>query len=74
MARTAGVSGKLASELGGGARAYQADASDLTSLAQAFTSIQRDLGEVDALVYNAGSGVWGTVQEIGLDAFEARGG
>jgi NAD(P)-dependent dehydrogenase (short-subunit alcohol dehydrogenase family) len=71
VARTAGVSEKLASELGGGTRAYRADASDASSLAQAFTSIQRDLGDVDVLVYNAGSGVWGTVEEIGPDAFEA---
>ncbi len=71
VARTAAVSQKLASELGDRATAYQADASNPSSLAQAFASIQRDLGDVDVLVYNAGSGVWGTVEEIGADAFEA---
>ena len=71
VARTAALSEKLASELGGGARAYPADASDPASLAQAFAAVQRDLGDVDVLVYNAGSGVWGTVEEIGPDAFEA---
>ncbi len=71
VARTAGFSEKLASELGGGARAYQADASDPSAVAQAFSRIQHDLGDVDVLVYNAGSGVWGTVEEIGPQAFEA---
>lgn len=71
VARTTGVSEMLASELGGCARAYQADASDPSALAQVFRSIQRDLGDVDVLVYNAGSGVWGTVEEIAPDVFEA---
>ncbi len=71
VARTAGFSEKLASELGGGARAYQVDASDPSAVAQAFSRIQHDLGDVDVLVYNAGSGVWGTVEEIGPQAFEA---
>jgi NAD(P)-dependent dehydrogenase (short-subunit alcohol dehydrogenase family) len=71
VARSGAVSEKLASELGGDVRAYQADASDPGSLTQAFRTIQRDLGDADVLVYNAGSGVWGTVEEIAPDAFEA---
>ncbi len=70
MARTPEVSGKLAGELGGSARAYQADASDPQSVERAFASIRQDLGEVDVLVYNAGSGVWGTVEEITAEAFQ----
>ena len=34
-------------------------------------SIRQDLGDVDVLVYNAGSGVWGNVEEITSEAFEA---
>ena len=71
VARTADVSARLAEELGAPARAYQADASDPTSLEQVLAAIRRDLGEIDVLVYNAGSGVWGTVEEIGADEFEA---
>src|SRR5690606_25679045 len=35
-----------------------------------FAEIVRDLGEVDVLVYNAGSGVWGNVEEISAEDFE----
>jgi NAD(P)-dependent dehydrogenase (short-subunit alcohol dehydrogenase family) len=61
----------LARELGDAARAYGADASDPSAVERTFASIRHQLGEVDVLVYNAGSGVWGTVEEITLDAFEA---
>ena len=71
VARSAGVSTRLADELGPPARGYQADASDAASLEQVLAAIRRDLGDVDVLVYNAGSGVWGTVEEITTDAFEA---
>ena len=39
---------------------------DAASLAAAVAAIRRDLGPVDTLVYNAGSGTWGN-----LDALEA---
>jgi NAD(P)-dependent dehydrogenase (short-subunit alcohol dehydrogenase family) len=29
-----------------------------------------DLGEVDALIYNAGSGVWGNVEEVKAEDLE----
>jgi NAD(P)-dependent dehydrogenase (short-subunit alcohol dehydrogenase family) len=54
-----------------GARAYPCDASDPASLETAWKAIERDLGEVDVLVYNAGSGAWGTVEEITPAALEA---
>ena len=37
---------------------------------EAFAAIRGDLGEVDVLVYNAGSGTWGTVEEVSAEAFE----
>ena len=71
VARSAEFPQALAREIGDPARAYQGDASDPSSLERAFASIRRELGEVDVLVYNAGTGVWGTVEEIKPDAFEA---
>jgi NAD(P)-dependent dehydrogenase (short-subunit alcohol dehydrogenase family) len=35
-----------------------------------FAAIAADLGPVDALIYNAGKGVWGTMEEIRPEAFE----
>ncbi len=69
LARSTKFSQELAEELGN-ARAYACDASDTESVWRAFELIREDLGEVDALVYNAGSGSWGTVEEIDADAFE----
>jgi NAD(P)-dependent dehydrogenase (short-subunit alcohol dehydrogenase family) len=52
-------------------RAYACDASDPASIAAAFGDVRRDLGDVAVLVYNAGSGTWGTVEDIKLDDFES---
>lgn len=60
---------ELAGELAD-ARAYVCDVTDATSIEQTFAAIRRDLGEVEVLIYNAGSGVWGTVEEITAEAFE----
>ena len=63
LARTNDVSGPLAASLPD-ARAYLCDAAEPQSVAHAFEAIERDMGPVHTLVYNAGSGVWGTVEEI----------
>ncbi|HEY6006314.1 MAG TPA: SDR family NAD(P)-dependent oxidoreductase [Anaeromyxobacter sp.] len=70
VARTPGALQDLAREIDG-SRAYPCDASDPAALEATLKAIQRDLGEVDVLVYNAGSGSWGTVEEITPAAFEA---
>src|SRR5208337_267117 len=36
----------------------------------AFQATRADLGEVDVLVFNAGSGVWGTVEDVSAEGFE----
>lgn len=54
-----------------GARAYTCDAGTETSVERAFGAIREDLGDVDVLIYNAGSGVWGTVEEVSAADFEA---
>ncbi len=69
LARGTATSGPLAASLDG-ARAYECDVSDGASIARAFAAIRAELGEVDSLVYNAGSGTFGTVESITLDDFE----
>lgn len=49
-----------------GAGAYGCDATDPEQVREVFERIEADLGPVDVVLYNAGSGVWG-----GLEAVEA---
>ena len=63
LARRTDFTGTLASSLPD-ARAYACDVGDAASVAAAFDGIRRELGEVDVLVYNAGSGVWGTIDDV----------
>ena len=63
LARTSDATGPLAAELGD-ARAQLCDVTDEASVQAAFEAIERDLGPVHTLVYNAGSGTWGTVEDI----------
>lgn len=71
MARRDEVTRPLAAEMGERARAYACDAADPDALRAALAAAARDLGEVDVLVHNAGSGVWGTVEEITPAQLEA---
>ena len=70
LARTTELSGNLASSLPD-ARAYACDVTDAGSIERAFDAIRRDLGEVQVLVYNAGSGVWGSIEEATAADLEA---
>lgn len=70
LARSTALSAQLAASLPG-ARAYTCDVSDGPSVTAAFAAIARDMGEVEVLVYNAGSGTWGTVEGVTPEAFEA---
>ena len=63
LARATGTSGPLPQTLDG-ARAYSCDVTDPESVARAFDAIEREMGAVHTLVYNAGPGTWGTVEEI----------
>jgi NAD(P)-dependent dehydrogenase (short-subunit alcohol dehydrogenase family) len=69
LARTTDTSGALARSLED-ARAYSCDVTDEGSVARAFEAIEREMGPVATLVYNAGSGTWGTVEEIAPAALE----
>lgn len=70
LARGAGLTGEIASSLPD-ARAYACDVADAGSVAGAFDAIRRELGEVEVLVYNAGSGVWGAIEDATAADFEA---
>ena len=69
LARGTELSTKLARELSD-ACAYACDVADAASVARAFEEIRRDLGDPEVLVYNAGSGVWGTVEDATPADFE----
>lgn len=70
LARDADFTSKLAKELPG-SRAYICDVTDEQSIKDAFSKIRGELGDPGTVVYNAGSGVWGDVESIGLDDFVA---
>ena len=53
------------------ARAVPADAADPGSLSSAFRTIRDEMGPVDVLLYNAGSGQWGNFEEITAEGLEA---
>jgi NAD(P)-dependent dehydrogenase (short-subunit alcohol dehydrogenase family) len=69
LARTTETTGPLAATLAD-ARAYACDVTEAASVARTFEAIERDMGPVHTLVYNAGSGTWGTVEEIDAAALE----
>jgi NAD(P)-dependent dehydrogenase (short-subunit alcohol dehydrogenase family) len=54
-----------------GARAYACDVTDEASVSRAFSAIASELGAVDVLVYNAGTGVWSNVEDVTARDFEA---
>jgi NAD(P)-dependent dehydrogenase (short-subunit alcohol dehydrogenase family) len=70
LARDPTFSSELAATLPE-ARAYACDVADADAITRTFEAIRRDLGEVEVLVYNAGSGVWGTVEDVSPADFEA---
>jgi NAD(P)-dependent dehydrogenase (short-subunit alcohol dehydrogenase family) len=63
LARTRDLTSELAAKFPD-SQAYPCDVADPSSVQRAFEAIRQELGEVDVLVYNAGSGTWGTVEEI----------
>jgi NAD(P)-dependent dehydrogenase (short-subunit alcohol dehydrogenase family) len=69
LARSEELSAALARELGD-ARAYACDVAEPAALERTFAAIAAELGAVEVLVYNAGSGVWGTIAEVSAADFE----
>ncbi len=69
LSRKTDYSNELVAELDT-AKAYACDVTDETAIETAFGQIRQDLGEVDVLVYNAGAGVWGNIDDISAKDFE----
>jgi NAD(P)-dependent dehydrogenase (short-subunit alcohol dehydrogenase family) len=69
LARSGEVTAELAKELPG-SRAYACDVTDEASVTRAFAAVASELGPVDTLVYNAGSGVWGSIETLSAKDFE----
>jgi len=69
LARSTELTTELARELDG-ARAYACDVGDEASVERTFSAIATELGPVEVLVYNAGSGVWGTIEDVSAKDFE----
>jgi NAD(P)-dependent dehydrogenase (short-subunit alcohol dehydrogenase family) len=70
LARSRTTTENLESELEH-ARAYACDATDARSINATFAGIERDLGTVNVLIYNAGSGDWSNIEHTNPAAFEA---
>ena len=69
MARRTELTAKLAAELPR-AKAYACDVGEAASVEAAFAAMRADLGDADALIFNAGSGVWGNVEEVKAEDLE----
>ncbi len=70
LSRSTDLAAKIAAEIGD-ARAYACDVAEAQAVDRAFDAVTADLGAVDTLVYNAGSGVFATVEDITPEQFEA---
>jgi NAD(P)-dependent dehydrogenase (short-subunit alcohol dehydrogenase family) len=72
LSRSTDASNALVAEIGkDSARAYACDAGDPSSVADVFARIEKDLGPPSVVVYNAGSGTWGSVEDVSLEDFES---
>ncbi len=71
LARSGTIINRMAEALGN-AIAYECDVSNHASINKTFNRIQQDLGEIDVVIYNAGSGSWGNIEEIKPEDFESN--
>ena len=70
MARGAGFAQELAAGLPG-AKAFVCDVGDPAAVEGAFGAVRDTMGDAEVLVYNAGSGTWGNVEETTAADFES---
>ena len=68
LSRSTDYSSGLAAEIGG--KAYACDVTDPAAIERAFSQVRGDLGNVDVLLYNAGSGKFGTFDDVADEEFE----
>jgi NAD(P)-dependent dehydrogenase (short-subunit alcohol dehydrogenase family) len=69
LARSAESSAAIAGSLPG-ARTWQCDVGDAASVDRVFGEIDAALGEPEVVIYNAGSGAFGTLDEVSAADFE----
>lgn len=69
LSRKTDLSSRIAAELGS-AKAYACDVTDPESVAAAIAAAEADLGPVETVVFNAGSGSWGNIEELSAEQFE----
>ena len=69
LARSGNSLELLAKEIAG-SRAYECDVASPDSVARVFANVKTELGPVDVLLYNAGSGVFADVENITAGQFE----
>jgi NAD(P)-dependent dehydrogenase (short-subunit alcohol dehydrogenase family) len=70
LARSTDFTNQLAATLPD-CRAYRCDVTDAESVDGALGAVEAELGSVDVVIYNAGSGVWGNIEEVSAPDFEA---
>ena len=69
LSRKTDYSNQIASKLES-AKAYACDVTDASAVEAAFAAVRTEMGEIDVLVYNAGSGAWGNIEELSAHDFE----
>ena len=69
LSRKTDYSSSLAAEIES-AKAYACDVTDPLAIETAFAAVRAEMGKIDVLVYNAGSGVWGNIEELSAHDFE----
>jgi short-subunit dehydrogenase len=69
VSRRTALSAELARELGD-AGVYACDVADPSAAAQTFDAIVAERGAADVLIYNAGSGIWKSADELSPAEFE----
>ncbi len=69
LSRKTEYSSNLAAEIES-ASAYACDVTDPSAVETAFAAVRADMGEIEVLVYNAGSGVWGNIEKLSAHDFE----
>jgi NADP-dependent 3-hydroxy acid dehydrogenase YdfG len=69
LARTTDVSAAIAAELPR-ARAYACDVTDAAEVERTYQAVAAELGAIDVLVYNAGSGLFANIEAASADDLE----
>lgn len=69
MARRRETTDALAAELPD-AQAWTCDAGDAGGTERCFAEIRDRMGGVETLIYSAGAGIWGSVEEVSAEDFE----